>query len=312
MANNQLVAQQKQIADSVENKVAEFVKGGQLDLPADYSPGNAMRSAWLKLQEVQTKDYKPALEVATKDSVANALLSMVVQGLNPEKNQGYFIMYGSKLTFQRSYFGTMAVTKRVTGAKDIVGQVIYEGDDVAYDMVNGKIKDLVHKQKFGNINKDKIIGAYATIVMPNPEDNYIELMTFEEILAAWSQSKMWGKDQKAPKTGSTHDKFAQEMAKKTVINRACKNFINSSDDSSVVSEFFNRQTGDIKEAEVAEEIEENANTEYFDAEYAEVDEGVGQTFDGDDRTFDERVAGGEFKKKEPVQEQKESSSSDPF
>lgn len=272
MANNELVLQQKQIADSVEKKVSKFVQQGQLNLPTGYSPGNAMRSAWLKLQEVQTKDYKPALEVATKDSVANALLSMVVQGLNPEKNQGYFIMYGSKLTFQRSYFGTMAVTKRVTGASDIVGQVIYEGDDVTYDLTNGTIKNLVHKQKFGNINKDKIIGAYATVVMPDEKENHIELMTFEEITAAWSQSKMWGKDQKAPKAGSTHDKFAQEMAKKTVINRACKNFINSSDDSSVMTEFFNKQSDEIKEAEVAEEVEEKANTEYFEAQYTEVNE----------------------------------------
>lgn len=297
MANNEMVLQQKQIADSVEKKVSLFVKEGQLDLPGDYSPGNAMRSAWLKLQEVQTKDYKPALEVATKDSVANALLSMVVQGLNPEKNQGYFIMYGSKLTFQRSYFGTMAVTKRVTGASDIVAQVIYEGDDVTYDLTNGTIKNLVHKQKFGNINKDKIIGAYATVVMPDEKENHIELMTFEEITAAWSQSKMWGKDQKAPKAGSTHDKFAQEMAKKTVINRACKNFINSSDDSSVMTEFFNKQSDEIKEAEVAEEVEEKANTEYFDAHYTEVNE--------DGEIIDH--------KEEPVQENNETKTEqDPF
>lgn len=299
MTNNQLVAQQKQIADSVEQKVSQFVKGGQLDLPSDYSPGNAMRSAWLKLQEVQTKDYKPALEVATKDSVANALLSMVVQGLNPEKNQGYFIMYGKKLIFQRSYFGTMAVTKRVTGANEIVGQVIYDGDDVTYDMKNGKIKNLVHKQKFGNIDKSKIIGAYATIVMPNQDENYVELMTFDEIKQAWAQSPMWGKGQTEPKSGSTHDKFAQEMAKKTVINRACKNFINSSDDSSVVSEFFNRQSGEIKEAEVFEEIENNANTEEFEerdyADYTEVNE--------DGEIVEEQ--------KQPVHEEN-NSSADPF
>lgn len=269
MANNQLVAQQKQVADSVERKVQEFVNQGQLNLPENYSPGNAMRSAWLKLQEVQTKDYKPALEAATKGSVANALLSMVVQGLNPEKNQGYFIMYGKKLIFQRSYFGTMAVTKRVTGATEIIGQVIYDGDDVTYDMKNGKLKNLVHKQKFGNINKEKIIGAYATIVMPNEEDNYTELMTFEEITQAWAQSPMWGKGQTAPKAGSTHDKFAQEMAKKTVINRACKKFINSSDDSSVVKEFFNSVSDELNEAKVQEEVDENANTEYFDADESE-------------------------------------------
>ena len=301
MTNHQLITQQKQIADNVEKKVQSFVEQGQLDLPDNYSPGNAMRSAWLKLQEVQTKDYKPALEVATKDSVANALLSMVVQGLNPEKNQGYFIMYGNKLAFQRSYFGTMAVTKRVTGALDIVGQVIYEGDDVTYDMANGKIKNLVHKQQFGNINKDKIIGAYATIMMPDDTQNYIELMTFEEILSAWQQSKMWGKGQTAPREGSTHDKFAQEMAKKTVINRACKKFINSSDDSSVVREYFNRVSDEAYEGEVQEEITENANTEYFDAEFEVVEpESV------------EQPSKEEINQNEPVQKNNIGKSDDPF
>lgn len=272
MAEKQLMVQQKQITDIVENKIHTLVNDGQLDLPANYSPGNAMRSAFLKLQDIQTKDYKPALEVATKDSIANALLSMIVQGLNPEKNQGYFIMYGKKLTFQRSYFGTMAVTKRVTGALDIVAQVIYDGDDVTYEVIDGKIKNLQHKQKFGNINKDKIIGAYATIIIPNDRENYIELMTFEEIQSAWQQSQMWGKDQKEAKKGSTHDKFAQEMAKKTAINRACKNFINSSDDSSVIQEYFQHSKDEMVEGQVQEEIDEKANSEYFDGEFEVVEE----------------------------------------
>lgn len=41
-------------------------------------------------------------------------------------------MYGNKVQFQRSYHGTMAVTKRVTGAKEINAEVIFEGDDVKY------------------------------------------------------------------------------------------------------------------------------------------------------------------------------------
>jgi recombination protein RecT len=260
--------------DVVENKVKEFQDQGDLHFPVNYSPQNALKSAWLTLQNIKTgkqDGYRPALEVCTRDSVANALLSMVVQGLNPDKKQGYFIVYGTQLVFQRSYFGAMAVTKRVTGAKDIDAAVIYESDEVDYEMFNGRIKNLTHKQKFGNIDKEKIIGAYATIVLS--EDNvYHELMTIHELRQAWSKAQFWGKDQDKEKKGSTHDEFKQEMAKKTVINRACKKFLNSSDDSSLVIDYFNRQDESVEEAQAEAEIQQNANSEYIDVDAEEVPE----------------------------------------
>lgn len=260
---NQVAVKQKSIADQVQNKVREFQERGELHFPAGYSPDNAVKSAWLVLQEVADRNKKPALEVCTKDSVANALLDMVVQGLNPMKKQGYFIVYGNRLTFQRSYFGTMAVTKRVTGAKSIDAAVIYEGDDVEYEMKNGRVTNLVHKQKFGNIDKEKIVGAYCIIALPDNEF-YTELMTIDELRKAWSKAQFWGKDQEKEKAGSTHDEFKQEMAKKTVINRACKKFLNSSDDSSLVMQHFNDSDDRHEDAQLQAEIEENANKEIID------------------------------------------------
>lgn len=260
---NQVAVKQKSIADQVQNKVREFQERGELHFPAGYSPDNAVKSAWLVLQEVADRNKRPALAVCTKDSVANALLDMVVQGLNPMKKQGYFIVYGNRLTFQRSYFGTMAVTKRVTGAKSIDAAVIYEGDDVEYEMKNGRVTNLVHKQKFGNIDKEKIVGAYCIITLPDNEF-YTELMTIDELRKAWSKAQFWGKEQEKEKPGSTHDEFKQEMAKKTVINRACKKFLNSSDDSSLVMQHFNGSDDRHEDAQLQAEIEENANKEIID------------------------------------------------
>jgi recombination protein RecT len=271
--SNQLSLIKKDTVDVVAAKVKEFQEKGELHFPANYSPENAMKSAWLLLQTIKDKNGKPALEGCTKDSIANALLDMVVQGLNPAKKQCYFIVYGTQLVCQRSYFGTMAVTKRVTGAKSIDAAVIYEGDDVDYEMVNGRITNLTHKQKFGNINKDKIIGAYATIVIADGEV-YHELMTIDEIRKAWSKAQFWGKDQQVEKPGSTHDDFKQEMAKKTVINRACKKFMNSSDDSSLVMRHVNRADEVAEEAAVEEEIRNNANGDVIDIEFEERQESL--------------------------------------
>jgi recombination protein RecT len=268
-SKNELAMLKKDTVDVVADRVKQFQESGELHFPANYSPENAMKSAWLLLQTVKTgknDGYKPALEVCSKDSIANSLLDMVVQGLNPTKKQGYFIVYGNQLTFQRSYFGTMAVTKRVTGAKSIDAAVIYEGDEVDYEMNNGRITNLKHKQKFTNINKEKVIGAYATIVV-NKDDVYHELMTIEELRQAWSKAQFWGKDQEKEKKGSTHDEFKQEMAKKTVINRACKKFLNSSDDGSLVMDHIHRADDIAAEQEVEEEIQQNANSEVIDVEY---------------------------------------------
>jgi len=278
---NQLAMVKRDTVDVVAERVRQFQEAGEIHFPANYSPDNAMKSAWLILQETKDRNYKPALEVCTRDSIANALLDMVVQGLNPAKKQGYFIVYGQTLVFQRSYFGTMAVTKRVTGAKEINANVIYEGDEVDYEIVNGKIANLTHKQKFGSIDKEKIIGAYATIVLDS-DKTYHELMTIDELRQAWAQSPMWGKNQTKEKEGSTHDKFRQEMAKKTVINRACKKFLNSSDDGSLVFESISRQDELQAESTAQAEIEENANKEDLDfedvedVEYKEVDKNTGE------------------------------------
>src|SRR5690606_24795455 len=164
--------------DVVANKVREFQERGELHLPANYSPENAMKSAWLILQSTVDRNQRPALEVCTRDSIANALLDMVVQGLNPMKKQGYFIVYGNQLVFQRSYFGTMAVTKRVTGAKDIFAQVVYEGDEFEFEITRGKKRVLKHVQTLQSISTGKIVAAYCTIIFPD-DSEFTDIMTMD-------------------------------------------------------------------------------------------------------------------------------------
>jgi recombination protein RecT len=112
------------VLDLVTAKVRTFQNNGEIHFPANYSPENALKSAWLTIQETKDRNQKAALAVCTKASVANAMLSMVIQGLNTTKKQGYFIVYGDQLQFQRSYFGTMAVCKQATGAKEIFAEIV--------------------------------------------------------------------------------------------------------------------------------------------------------------------------------------------
>ncbi len=260
---NELALIRKDTVDVVAAKVREFQEKGELHFPPNYSPDNAIKAAWLKLQETADKNGKPALQACTKDSIANALLTMVVYGLTPLKDQGYFIVYGNKLVWQNSYFGNMALWKRVTGSEhDPVAMVVYADDEFEYEIVDGEIKVAYHKQKLSNVDPGKIVAAYAILTYPDGTKK-TTLMTMDEIRKAWEQGQTKGKSQ-------AHTNFTAEMCKKTVINRACKIGIKSSDDSSLhlVKEVMKANEEQIAEAAIEAEIAENANQEFIDVDYA--------------------------------------------
>ena len=181
------------ISDQVLAKINAFTRDGGLLLPENYSVANNMKSAWLLLQETTDRNGKLALEVCSKASIANALFDMVLQGLSVSKSQGYFIVYGNKLEFQRSYFGTVALAKRSGGIKtEPVANVIYEGDDFIYtiDPKTGHFAIVKHDQKLENIDDNKIAGAYAIVKLADgstqvtikgqPEESHPLIRTLQE------------------------------------------------------------------------------------------------------------------------------------
>lgn len=265
------VALRGEISDVVASKVKQFQQSGEIHLPANYSPENAMKSAWLILQNTQDRDKKPVLTSCTKESIMNSLLDMVVQGLNPAKQQCYFIAYGNQLACQRSYFGTMAVAKQVDDTiAEIIAEVVYEGDTFKYAIARGKKEITVHEQALENVNGKKIKAAYCMIIDIDGAIRKTEIMTFDEIKQAWGQSQMRPIDEKGNiKSGSTHDKFTAAMAKKTVINKACRPIINTSSDSHLLRQSISRSDEMRAEVGVAGEIEANANTTPIDIVEAE-------------------------------------------
>ncbi|MGV2787831.1 recombinase RecT, partial [Clostridium perfringens] len=149
--------------------------------PPNYNASNALKSAFFNLQEVTDKTGKPALEVCTKESIANTLLDMVVQGLSPAKKQCYFVVYGNKLQLSRSYFGTQAVLKRLSNVEDIWANVIYHGDVFDYEVADGRERLIRHETEFENRDND-ISGAYA-IVKTTDGEGILTVMTRKEIEA---------------------------------------------------------------------------------------------------------------------------------
>ena len=276
--SNELVKQEKTIVDSVQKRIAEMQNSGSIELPNNYSVGNALKSAYLILQETQTSGKKPVLQACTQESIANSLLDMATQGLNPSKDQCYFIAYGNKLTMERGYLGTIALTKRIKGVKDVKGYAVYKDDkfELGFDILTGKQKIL---EFCPGLNRDpkNLIGAFA-LILGDDEILHTEYMDINQIHKAWEQGSMKG-------NSGAHKNFPDQMAIKTVINRACKYYVSTSDDSDKVAEFMNKSVEDTdreleedkkefanKEVIYVEEIPENVDVETGEIIEAEIEE----------------------------------------
>lgn len=259
----QLVAQQVDFAinnsfiDGLSKQLNAKVANGMV-FPSDYNVTNALMGAYLTLKETVDKDGKPLLETCTQISIANSLMDMATLGLSVQKKQGYFIAYKGQCQFQKSYFGNMTIARRY-GMKEVNAEIIYDGDEFTYSIVDGKKEFGGHKQNFMSIDTGKILGAYAVVTMTDGT-KYLEVMNINQIKQAWQQGYGYKEN------GGTHQKFADQMAKKTVINRAMKQIINTHGDA-FVQEADERTAdvdkGELLAANVSYEIAENANTEDF-------------------------------------------------
>lgn len=247
-----------EIESNINNRLHELSGDGQINLPANYSMTNAVQSAWLAMNSIKGVNV---FEKCTKSSIANAVLDMVVQGLNPAKKQCYFIPYDDQLTLVRSYMGTVAVAKRVIpDFKDITAQVVHEGEEFTFKTNGGSQFVTVHRQTLKSMNKP-IIGVYAVMIDNDGEVMDSMVMTMEAVKQSWKQSRINPVDADGTiKANTTHGKFTEEMTKRTIINRLLKRHINASDDGSLVFESMNRQSMVQVEAEAVEEIDAASNT----------------------------------------------------
>ena len=260
------VAKKKQ-ADStsvVLKKVEAFQNTGELRLPKNYSPENALKSAQLMLSEITDKNGKNVIESCSRTSIANALLKTVVWGLSPNKGQVYFVPYAGKLDCSVSYTGNIAIAKRYAGLVRIKANCIMKGDDFEFEVDNetGRKKIVKHKQTLESIGSETIEGAYAVYEL---EDGTIdvEIMTFSQIEKSWNQRQGNG-------LSPAHKNFPDQMAIKTVLNRACKLLIRTSDDSVLYDD--EDKNIDYTKEDVKHEVSENANKEEIDIDDVEYEE----------------------------------------
>lgn len=246
-SQTQLAEVKKDISAQVLERVDAFQKSGELRIPKDYSPENALKSAYLILTDPRNN----LLAQCSKESVANALLKMVVWGLSPLKKQCDFIKYGDKLECSPEYTGNIILAKRYGSLKSIKANAVFDGDTFEFcvDAATGRKKIVKHEQTLETIGSKTLKGAYAVYEL-NDGTVDVEVMNIQQIKDAWNQGATKG-------ASPAHRNFPDQMAVKTVINRACKLIIRSSDDGVLYANSIEEEKPDT----VTREIEENANVE---------------------------------------------------
>lgn len=227
------------ISQQVLQRVSIMQKAGEIALPKGYEAGNALKSAWLYLQNVQTRDKQKAIDACSKESIANCLLDMVVRGEHPMQHC-YFIPTGNQLSFWERYTGKLMRAKRDTDIASVNAQVVYEADNFVYTVDDKGVLQLVkHETSMANMDNAKIVGAYAVVVYKNGSTR-LEVMTMDMIRKAWGQGAARG-------NSGAHLNFTDQMAKKTVIARACKIELDSTEDGHNEEEAFMAQPqGDVE------------------------------------------------------------------
>lgn len=270
---NEIEIMNNQISRRLETNIAGYADAG-IRFPVGYVPENAIKSAMYTLSKVEDKDGQNMLKKAvmnahTYASVVNAVNDMLIQGLDTGKKQAYFIAYGDEIQLQRSYFGTVTTLKRLPEIKNVVAYDYYTDNvpEFEFDIMTNKVK--IKNWSGPDHISDELAGAFSVIELENGTFE-ISNMNITEIHKSWSQSKNWGttvwlnskeeiekakadgqnvtvyKNGKAKYTidgpNEVQKKFPGEMAKRTVLNRASKLYINTSDIPSEMVRAINQTT----------------------------------------------------------------------
>lgn len=258
---------------SVQKQIDEYVKQGKLNLPTNYSAGNALKQLQLKIQD----DEK--LMACTQASLAKAMLDSVLLGLNISKQQFYLIPYSNKAQISISYMGKLAIAKRIDPTiKDIVAKVVKNGEEFDFEDLDGDYVAITkHKRTLESMDSKEYKAAYSTIIYNDGKPNKSLLMTFERIKKSWMKSMVHPIDANGNiKSGTTHDLYTEEMAKRTTINAICKMIVNTSDDSDLFMETLESvELNETKEMNNAEVEEKMSSGEVIDIdEFEEILENV--------------------------------------
>lgn len=245
---NQIVSYEKYsatLASQATEWLMKDVDAGKLKSIPGYDTGTEIATAMLRVMQTKDRNNVPALKACTKESVLSAMRDMALQGLSMSRSQCYPIVYGNQLQIQRSYFGTISVFQRMFPNLKLNVGILYKGDKYEFgtdDMTGCKFITGVESSL--EAMDGPIVAAYGSIVdKTTGEMVYSEVMTWKQIQTSWSHAK----------TDKVQKEFPDQMAKRTLINRMCKLYVNAfgnADNAAMMDAFVRTTQNEFEDDEV--------------------------------------------------------------
>jgi len=247
---------------SFEVALKENLETNVAALPEGFNQTRFMQNALTFVRDEKIAEFCKTHENGSQQ-VLSGLMRGAYLGLDFLNKEAYLVPYGNKLDYQTSYIGEIKLRKKysVRPIRDIYADVVREGDEFTYEVVDGE-PTLHHKPLV--FNSKPIIGAYAVCIFSDG-GKLIDTMSLEELENTRSSSKA--------STSPAWKKFTSEMYKKTVLRRLCKTIDIDLNDKqrSTLDEEMALITDPVEQRDA--DVEAQANTEDFvDVDAVEVTE----------------------------------------
>ena len=284
--NLQVSKEQQVLMPIAESYIAMFP---EIANDKTFNAKQAIISMALKLKETKDKAGRPAIDVCTRESIAQVAQELLVKRLDPLKSQVSLIVRGDKLVFQQQYQGAV---KRALELNPFLSHFnfvpIYKNDKVEMEIgKDGSYGIKSHTTSFANIGNSNIVGGYVRAIKKDGSVYMTEVMTMEQIKIAWSKS--------SNSSLSVHHAFPLRMVRKTILNGLCNWLINTTGEQ--------EEYEDVEYGSNAENTEENI----VNGMEITLDEGqdYSEPIENEEPTHDEEVVEtetDEFDDEEPTEE----------
>lgn len=199
----------------------------------------------------------PELKEFGCEKLAPIVVRCAKDNLDVLNNEVYIYKgYNGKLTYTPSYKGLqkMAMEKSIKPIKQITTKILYEGDTLDEDIVDGE-PHLHYKSSLMN-KKNPVIGVFCLIAFQDGTESY-EILTKEETDKAKAMSKNSG----------AWRSWETEMMRKVALRRATKHLSMSFQDKEQADSFTGADEFiDNPKDQAAKDISENANQVPFESE----------------------------------------------
>lgn len=186
-----------------------MIEEKQSACPKNFNQTRFIQNCLTVLKEIKPTD----LGKYTPESIALTMIKGAFLGLDFFNRECYAIPFGNELQFLTDYKGDIKLARQysIKPIKDIYAELVREGDQFEYKVINGQQSVNFNPIQFSDT---PVIGAFAIVYYEDGAINCAR-MSVKELIET---KKNWSKCPNSP----AWVKATGEMYKKTVLKRLCK------------------------------------------------------------------------------------------